>query len=142
MNTATLERRPSSQKTSSYLKWFREIGINDVSIVGGKTASLGEMFRELIPKGIKVPDGFAITVAGYWHFLRETKLDRFIEGHLFDLDASDVKQLQRRGAAVRDAILATNYAGIATSLFLLPFEAVRRRKICPRPALPAPRKLF
>ena len=78
-----------------------------MSIVGGKTASLGEMFRELIPKGIKVPDGFAITVAGYWHFLRETKLDRFIEGHLFDLDASDVKQLQRRGAAVRDAILAT-----------------------------------
>lgn len=107
MNTATLERRPSSQKTSSYIKWFREIGITDVSIVGGKTASLGEMFRELIPKGIKVPDGFAITVAGYWHFLRETKLDRFIEGHLFDLDASDVKQLQRRGAAVRDAILAT-----------------------------------
>ena len=78
-----------------------------MSIVGGKTASLGEMFRELIPKGIKVPDGFAITVAGYWHFLRETKLDRFIEEHLFDLDASDVKQLQRRGAAVRDAILAT-----------------------------------
>lgn len=78
-----------------------------MSIVGGKTASLGEMFRELIPKGIKVPDGFAITVSGYWHFLRETKLDRFIEGHLLDLDASDIKQLQRRGAAVRDAILAT-----------------------------------
>ena len=65
MNTATLERRPSSQKTSSYIKWFREIGITDVSIVGGKTASLGEMFRELIPKGIKVPDGFAITVADF-----------------------------------------------------------------------------
>src|SRR6516165_11380693 len=107
MNTATLERRPSSQKTSSYIKWFREIGITDVSIVGGKTASLGEMLRELIPKGIKVPDGFAITVAGYWHFLRETKLDRFIKGHLFDLDPSDVKQLQSRGAAARYAIRAT-----------------------------------
>ena len=36
-------------------------------IVGGKTASLGEMFRELTPKGVEMSDGFAFTVAGYWH---------------------------------------------------------------------------
>ncbi|MGE5213066.1 MAG: phosphoenolpyruvate synthase [Nitrospirota bacterium] len=94
-------------KPESYIRWFREIGIADVARVGGKTASLGEMFRELTAKGVKVPDGFAITAAGYWHFLRTTGLDTFISAHLVELDTNDVKQLQRRGAAVRDAILAT-----------------------------------
>jgi pyruvate,water dikinase len=90
----------------SHIKWFCEIGIEDVPSVGGKTASLGEMFRELTPKGVKVPDGFAITAAGYWHILRETQLDRFIEAQLRDLNTNDVKELQKRGAAIRDAILA------------------------------------
>ena len=104
---ATLESEPKSQKTKpSYIKWFHEIGIEDVPIVGGKTASLGEMFRELTPKGVEVPDGFAITAAGYWHVLRETRLDQFIGAQLLDLDANDVKELQKRGAAIRDAILA------------------------------------
>jgi pyruvate, water dikinase len=104
--TAT-ESDPKSQKAKlSYIKWFREIGIEDVPIVGGKTASLGEMFRELKPKGVNVPDGFAITAAGYWHFLRETGLDQFIGAQLVDLKTNDVKQLQKRGGAIRDAILA------------------------------------
>ena len=104
---ATLESKPKPQKTKpSYIKWFHEIGIEDVPIVGGKTASLGEMFRELTPKGVEVPDGFAITAAGYWHVLRETRLDQFIGAQLLDLDANDVKELQKRGAAIRDAILA------------------------------------
>ena len=65
---ATSESVPKPQKAApSYIKWFHEIGIKDVPIVGGKTASLGEMFRELTPKGVEVPDGFAITAAGYWH---------------------------------------------------------------------------
>jgi pyruvate,water dikinase len=108
MNTATLEIEPkpkTKQTKPSRIKWFREIGIEDVPIVGGKTASLGEMFRELTPKGVTVPDGFAITAAGYWHFLRETGLDQIIETQLLGLDTNDVKQLQKRGAAIRDAIL-------------------------------------
>ena len=56
----------SQQGAGLYIKWFSEIGIKDVPLVGGKTASLGEMFRELTPKGVKVPDGFAITADGYW----------------------------------------------------------------------------
>ena len=92
---ATLESEPKPQKTKpSYIKWFHEIGIEDVPIVGGKTASLGEMFRELKPKGVEVPDGFAITAAGYWHVLRETRLDQFIGAQLLDLDAE-----RRKGAA-------------------------------------------
>jgi pyruvate,water dikinase len=89
------------------IKWFREIGIDDVSVVGGKTASLGEMFSELTAKGVKVPNGFAITAAGYWQFLRATGLDRQIDAQLADLDTRDVDQLQKRGAKIREAILAT-----------------------------------
>src|SRR5512133_299719 len=104
---ATLESEPKSQKAEPpYIKWFHEIGIEDVPIVGGKTASLGEMFRELTPRGVEVPDGFAITAGGYWYVLRETRLDQFSGARLLDLDASDVKELQKRGVAIRDAVLA------------------------------------
>ncbi|HET7228133.1 MAG TPA: PEP/pyruvate-binding domain-containing protein, partial [Chthoniobacterales bacterium] len=96
----------SGQSKLSFIKWFREIGIDNVGSVGGKTASLGEMFQELTPKGVQVPDGFGITAASYWHFVRETGLDEFIEAQLVDLDTDDVKQLQRRGVAIRHAILA------------------------------------
>ena len=48
-----------------FIKWFRELSIGDIPLVGGKNASLGEMFRELAPKGVKVPDGFAITSDAY-----------------------------------------------------------------------------
>ncbi len=51
------------------IRWFAEIGIDDVAQVGGKNASLGELYRQLVPKGVKVPDGFAVTAAGYRLFL-------------------------------------------------------------------------
>lgn len=53
-----------------FIRWFREIGIADVALVGGKNASLGEMYRELTPAGIRVPNGFAIAADAYRHFLR------------------------------------------------------------------------
>ena len=59
-----------------FIKWFRELSIGDIPLVGGKNASLGEMFRELAPKGVKVPDGFAITSDAYRHFLRSADLMR------------------------------------------------------------------
>ena len=65
MKAANFRKR--TKAAPSYIKWFHEIGIEDVPIVGGKTASLGEMFRELTPKGVEMSDGFAITAAGYWH---------------------------------------------------------------------------
>ena len=101
----------AATEPTPYIKWFRDIGIEDVPIVGGKTASLGEMFRELTPKAVKVPDGFAITAAAYWHFLSENGLDALIELQLHDLDTNDLKQLQKRGVAIRDAILAAKLPG-------------------------------
>ena len=50
--------------------WFREVGIKDVPLVGGKNASLGEMIQNLIPRGINIPDGFATTADAYYYFLK------------------------------------------------------------------------
>ena len=50
-----------SGRVVRYIRWFNEIGIDDVPLVGGKNASLGEMYRELATTGVKVPNGFAVT---------------------------------------------------------------------------------
>ena len=56
--------------TASYIRWFREIGLHDVALVGGKNASLGELYRELTGVGVHVPNGFAITAEGYRYFMQ------------------------------------------------------------------------
>ncbi|PIR72430.1 MAG: hypothetical protein COU42_01060, partial [Candidatus Nealsonbacteria bacterium CG10_big_fil_rev_8_21_14_0_10_36_24] len=56
-------------KEYKYILWFKEINLKDVVLVGGKNASLGEMIRYLTPKGINIPDGFALTTNVYWKFL-------------------------------------------------------------------------
>ena len=91
-----------------YIRWFNEIGIGDVPLVGGKNASLGEMIRELSAKGVKVPNGFAVTAEGYRYFLHEAKLDQKIAEMLRGLDTRDIGNLRRRGLQVRQAILAAD----------------------------------
>ncbi|MEX1098016.1 MAG: phosphoenolpyruvate synthase, partial [Planctomycetales bacterium] len=91
---------------SPFIRWFAEIGIEDVPLVGGKNASLGEMFRELTPAGIRIPDGFAITAEAYRHFLRETGLDRTVRDFIGRLDPEDVHSLRECGRRVRQAILS------------------------------------
>ena len=61
-------------KYQSYVAWFTDVSHGDVALVGGKNASLGEMIRQLRPKGIRVPVGFAITVAAYWRHLDANNL--------------------------------------------------------------------
>ncbi|MCP3891286.1 MAG: hypothetical protein GY702_20840, partial [Desulfobulbaceae bacterium] len=52
-----------------YIRWFKDIALEDVPLVGGKNASLGEMYRELTPQGVKIPNGFATTAGAYWHMV-------------------------------------------------------------------------
>ncbi len=85
--------------------WFAELGLDDVPRVGGKTASLGELRRALGPKGVKVPDGFAVTADAYRRFLSASGLAGRIAELLRGLDAWDVAGLQRRGHDIRQAIL-------------------------------------
>jgi pyruvate,water dikinase len=88
-----------------FVKPFSETGIDDVPLVGGKNASLGEMYRELAAKGVKVPDGFAITADAYLSFLEQAGIDRQIRDILRGLDTRDVENLRDRGRRVRQAIL-------------------------------------
>lgn len=92
----------------SFIQWFEEIGIEDVPLVGGKNASLGEMYRELASQGVKVPNGFAITAEAYRTFLREAGLESTIIDSLKDLDTHDIENLRRRGARMRQAMLDAN----------------------------------
>jgi pyruvate, water dikinase len=102
-------------ESQPHIKWFKDTCIDDVPLVGGKNASLGEMVRELASKGVKVPDGFAITAEAFRHFIREAQLDERIRATLADLDTRDMANLSERGHAVRQAILsATLPAGLQT----------------------------
>jgi pyruvate, water dikinase len=89
-----------------YVRWFDEIGLSELPEVGGKNASLGELTRALVPRGVRVPEGFAITAPAYRDFLASAGLERKIEAALAGLDRQDVEDLRRRGLAIREAILA------------------------------------
>jgi pyruvate,water dikinase len=93
--------------TVDCIRWFSEIGLGDVSVVGGKNASLGELYRELAPQGIRVANGFAITADAYREFLRQGGLEQQIARLLAELDTSDAANLQLRGREIRRTILAT-----------------------------------
>src|SRR5690349_16268586 len=95
----------AASPSTRFVKPFAELGIDDVPIVGGKNASLGEMYRELAAKGVKVPDGFAITAQAYRLFLEQAGIDRQIRDVLRGLDSRDVENLRDRGRRVRQAIL-------------------------------------
>ncbi len=90
---------------------FAEIGIGDVGKVGGKNASLGQMFNSLRSEGVSVLDGFATTAAAYRLLLGEFGLRERLEGVLAGLDVEDVAQLRRCGEAARDTILSTPLPG-------------------------------
>ena len=91
------------------VKWFDELSIEDVPSVGGKNASLGEMYRELAAKGVKVPNGFAVTADAYRAFLKEAKLDATIKTILKELDTHNLDNLRQRGRQVRQAILGATF---------------------------------
>ncbi|MHC4397697.1 MAG: phosphoenolpyruvate synthase, partial [Planctomycetota bacterium] len=92
-------------KQKKFVLWFKELGIKDVSLVGGKNAALGEMFSNLTSLGINVPDGFAITSYAYNYFLDEAGLKKKIRAALKGLNTHNLKNLASRGAAVRRLIL-------------------------------------
>lgn len=89
---------------NKFILWFNEIGIEDVPLVGGKNASLGEMYQNLEGKGIKVPNGFAITAEAYRYFLDYAGIGREIDKILADLDTSGLDNLMRKGRKVREII--------------------------------------
>jgi pyruvate,water dikinase len=88
----------------SYVRWLENLGSQDVKLVGGKNASLGEMIGTLKGEGIQVPDGFATTAEAYWKFLRENDLTGKLEALLKDLK-NQKKPLEKVGQAIRSLFL-------------------------------------
>ncbi len=95
-------------KDRKFILWFDQVGISDVSLVGGKNASLGEMYTTLVPKGIRIPNGFAVTAYAYRYFIEKSSLIDFIKQTLEGLDTNDVKKLQKVGKAIREKIVKAN----------------------------------
>ncbi|HZI95821.1 MAG TPA: phosphoenolpyruvate synthase [Candidatus Paceibacterota bacterium] len=90
-----------------YILWFKEIGIKDVPIVGGKNASLGEMYCHLTKLGINIPNGFAISAQSYFYFLEKGKIKKKIEEILSKFNPKSIKSLQQTGKEIRKLILDT-----------------------------------
>jgi len=88
-----------------FVRWFNEIRLEDIPVVGGKNASLGEMYRELTPQGIKIPNGFAITAAAYWRIVEEDGVLARLKAVMAGLDKKDVADLAFRAKRARDLIL-------------------------------------
>ena len=94
---------------AEYVIWFRDLGMNDVEVVGGKNASLGEMISQLSNAGVSVPDGFATTAQAYRDFLDQSGLNQRIQDMLKGLDIDDVKTLAKVGKEIRQAIVDTPF---------------------------------
>ena len=120
-----------SPEASPYIKWFREIGMNDIASVGGKNASLGELYQNLSPRGILVPNGFAITAGAYYDFLKENKLDAKIEKVVANLDTQDSQSLQTCGRQIREFILAAKIPMEMEAEIISAYQGLGNGKIPP-----------
>lgn len=89
---------------SGYIKWFNELGMDDVELVGGKNASLGEMYRHLTREGIHVPNGFAVTAEAYVEILTSNHAWHALEAALKGLNPEDVLSLQKSGKKCREIV--------------------------------------
>ena len=90
---------------TDYVRWLRDLRMDDVPIVGGKNASLGEMIHHLAEVGVQVPGGFATTADAYREFLAKDGLDERIQAELDDLDVEDVAKLAQVGPRIRGWVM-------------------------------------
>lgn len=113
-------------KENKFILRFDEIGIEDVPYVGGKNASLGEMYRNLVPKGVNIPNGFAITAYAYRYLLKETWADKKIKEILSDLDTSDMDNLAQRGSRVRSLIKSLEFPEDLTKAIIESYKKMEK----------------
>jgi pyruvate,water dikinase len=94
---------------ANYIRWFNELTIDDVPLVGGKNASLGEMYRELKPQGIQVPNGFAVTADAYRYVLDQAQGWEALHQALDKLNPANVTDLANRALRAREIIYAAPF---------------------------------
>jgi pyruvate, water dikinase len=100
-----LTKAPTDKLTDfKYIKFFGELGIKDVPLVGGKNANLGEMYRQLISQNVLVPNGFAVTVDAYKLILEKSGVWEKLKEILKDINPDDVSELQKKGKEARELV--------------------------------------
>ena len=104
-DTTTGQTVPAVPDDADNVRWFADLGLADLEVVGGKNASLGEMISNLADAGVSVPDGFATTAAAYQRFLGDTGLADRINAQLRELDTDDVRALSAAGKQIRQAVV-------------------------------------
>ncbi|NJL01229.1 MAG: phosphoenolpyruvate synthase [Spirulinaceae cyanobacterium SM2_1_0] len=107
MVSTQLDRPTASTRDNTFILWFEEVNSDDVSLVGGKNSSLGELIQQLQPQGVNVPGGFATTAHAYRYYIAATGLEPKLREIFSDLDVNDVSNLQARGRQARSLILQT-----------------------------------
>ncbi len=130
------------KKSQKNILWLKEINFKDVPLVGGKNASLGEMYGELSKKGVNIPDGFALTTQTYWKFLKTNKIDKKLKEIFKKFNPKSIKSLQKVGRASRELIkkaefsedlkkdIAKAYRKLARKYGKNPGVAVRSSGVC------------
>ena len=113
-------------KENKFILRFDEIGIEDVPYVGWKNASLGEMYTNLVPKGVHIPNWFAITAYAYRYLLKETWADKKIKEILTDLDTSNMDNLAQRGSRVRSLIRSLEFPEDLTSAIIEAYKKMEK----------------
>jgi len=112
---------------ASYTLDFSQIGMQDVPRVGGKNASLGQLFRELKPQGVGVLDGFATTADAYWRLLAEQDLKARLDKILSGFNPENLEELAQRGHAARTAVLDTPLANELSDAVLAAYRRLVAR---------------
>ncbi|NNF53770.1 MAG: phosphoenolpyruvate synthase [Acidimicrobiales bacterium] len=108
VSPTTHSSRSADDRHKARVAWFDQITIDDVASVGGKNASLGEMYRNLSDAGVRVPNGFATTAEAFSEFLSRNDLNQRIEGILGGWNGEDVDDLARRTREIRSLILGSD----------------------------------
>lgn len=110
-----------------FILWFDELTIKDVPKVGGKNASLGEMYQKLHPQGVNVPNGFAITAQAYFYLLKKSGIRKKIKNILSDLDTENIKNLMARGQQVRELILNADFPKDLTQQIIEAYDKLEKQ---------------
>ncbi len=108
----------------NFIRSYGEIGLEDIALVGGKNASLGEMYQNLVPLGLNLPEGFVITSEAYSEIVSGDLRHRILE--LLKFDSSDVAELNRRSLQIQEMIRKTELSDRFLSQLFSAFEKLKK----------------
>lgn len=109
---------------TTLVEWFKDLRLSDVGLVGGKTASLGEMYQALAQSGVRVPNGFALTAQAYRQALDDAGVWGDLHALLDGLDPTDIERLRAAGAKARDLVFAATGADVLRAAIIAAYRAL------------------